>query len=67
MHIYYISMKEFARENGGNDKLPLIRQSSQQWICSQTKLDRLLCEISHKNIASDHIRTAVLPKEHELA
>jgi hypothetical protein len=59
-------MKEFTQENRISDKLPLIRQSSQQKIYSQTKLDRLLCEISNKNLAPDNIRKIVTPKEQEL-
>jgi len=56
-------MKEFTQENRDSQKLPLIRQSSQQRIYSQTKLDRLLCEISNKNLAIDPLRPAILPKE----
>ena len=67
IRIYNIFYERICPRKASNDKLPLIRHSSQQRICSQTKLDHLLCEISHKNIVSDHIRTAVLPKEHELA
>lgn len=59
-------MKEFTQEHRNSDKLPLIRQSSQQKIHSTTKLDRLLCEISNKNLANDHCRTGLASRDQEL-
>lgn len=58
-------MKEYALENRLSEKLPLIRQGSQQKLQSQTKLDRLLSEISNKNNNGDHVRSHLAGREQE--
>ena len=59
-------MKEFTQENRNSEKLPLIRQASQQKLQTQTKLDRLLSEISNKNNNADHLKTHLLGREQEI-
>jgi len=59
-------MKEYAEENRNNEKLPIIRQASQQRLQTQTKLDHLLSEISNKNNNADHLKTHLMGREEEI-
>jgi hypothetical protein len=59
-------MKEYTQEKRNSEKFPIIRQPSQQKLQTQTKLDRLLNEISNKNNNADHLKTLLVGWDQEM-